>query len=168
MDLKLHRPHAACAATGRGFVAGEPFISALVRLEGRLDRRDYSAAAWDGPPDNTLAWWRSTYPAADADTEALAPSDVLLDVFEALEGRDDEAPLRYLLALELLRRRVMRIVEPARTAAGRSADTGAADLALTCRRRDREYSVRQVSVHEATAPGIEERLTQLLWSGGDA
>ena len=172
MDLKLHRPHATCAGTGRGFVAGEPFISALVRLEGRLDRRDFSAAAWSGPPDNTLAWWRSTYPAADAATEALAPSDVLLDVFEELEGRDDEAPLRYLLALELLRRRVMRIVEPARSAAGRSADTDAggppADLALACRRRDREYTVRQVAVHEATAPGIEERLARLLWSGGDA
>ena len=170
MDLKLHRPHATCAGTGRGFTAGEPIVSALVRQEGRLDRRDYSAAAWNGPPDDTLAWWRSTYPPADAAAAALAPSDVLLDVFEEFEGRDDEAPLRYLLALELLRRRVLRVVEPARGPVGRSSDPSARspDLALACRRRDREYTVREVAAAEATAPGIEERLARLLWSGGAA
>jgi hypothetical protein len=169
MELKLHRPHAACAQTGRPFVAGEPLVSALVRSEGRLDRRDYAAAAWTGPPAHTLAWWRSTFPATAAAGTTLAPADVLLDVLEELEGREADAALRYLVALELVRRRAVRFVDrhgPDQD--DKRAGDGVPDLILACRKRDREYRVRAVSAQEATVPGVEERLTALLWSGGAA
>jgi hypothetical protein len=170
MDITIHRPHATCALTGRQFVAGEPFFSALVRSQGRLDRHDFSTAAWSGPPADTLAWWRSTYPTATASGATLAPVDVLLDVVEELEGRDDDA-LRYLLALELVRRRVLRFVDqPSGRLPRPPADRGdePRHVALACRRRDREYLVREVPAAEATAAGVEDRLTALLWSGGPA
>jgi hypothetical protein len=167
MELKLHRPHAACTQTGRPFVAGEPLVSALVRAEGRLDRCDFAAAAWAGPPANTLAWWRSTFPAATSAGTTLAPVEVLLDVLEELEDREADAALRYLVALELVRRRVLRFVD--RPEASPAVDRPArASLILACRKRDREYVVQNVSSQEATAPGVEERLTALLWSGGAA
>jgi hypothetical protein len=162
MDLKLHRPRGACAVSGRPFVAGEPFFSALVRGGGGLDRLDVAAEAWAGPPDGTLAWWRSAYPPADATGPELAPVDVLLDVLEELEGREDDAPLRYLLALQLVRRRALRIVD----AAAEPANAG--ELRVACRKRDREYRVRIVPPAEATAAGVEQRLMTLLWSGGAA
>jgi len=165
MDLKLHRPHAACATTGRSFVAGAPMVSALVRSQGRIDRCDYALDAWTGPPDNTLAWWRSTYPAGAAAGVTLAPAHVLLDVVEELEGSESDAALRYLLALELLRRRAVRLVE---RPADAPADAGACELVVACRQRDREYRVREVPAAEAAAPGVEQRLTALLWSGGAA
>jgi hypothetical protein len=89
----------------------------------------------------------------------LAPPEVLLDVFEELEGRAEDEPLRFLLALQLVRRRILRIVDDAPGA------TGADDLLLTCRKRDREYRVRAVPAEEAAAAGLEERLSALLWSG---
>jgi hypothetical protein len=171
MELKLHRPHAACAETGRPFVAGEPLVSALVRLEGRLDRCDYAAAAWAGPPAHTLAWWRSTFPATTSAGTTLAPADILLDVLEELEGREGETALRYLVAIELVRRRVLRFVDrPQNDNSNEQAADGPVqpDLILACRKRDREYRVRAVSARQATAPGVEERLTSLLWSGGAA
>jgi hypothetical protein len=162
MDLKLHRPHGTCALTGRPFAAGEAFYSALVRGKGALDRLDIAAEAWGGPPDQTLAWWKSAYPTAEAAGPALAPVDVLLDVLEELDGRPDDEPLRYLLALQLVRRRVLKVVEdPAARPAGD-------DLTLACRKRDREYHVRAVPPQEVAAAGVEERLTALLWSGGAA
>jgi hypothetical protein len=167
MELKLHRPHAACAQTGRPFVAGEPLVSALVRSEGRLDRCDYAAESWVGPPANTLAWWRSTYPTTTSDGTTLAPADVLLDVLEELDGREADAALRYLVALELVRRRVLRMVD--RHAADKPANLAAADtLLLACRRRDSEYLVPVIPPQEAAAAGVQERLTALLWSGGAA
>jgi hypothetical protein len=170
MDLNIHRPQAICAQTGRGFSPGEPFVSALVRADGRLERRDYAAAAWVGPPAETLAWWRSTYPAVALGGAALAPADVLLDVLEELEGRDEDAALRYLVALELVRRRAVKFVdrpaEPAARGAGGGAD--GTEIVVACRRRDREYRIRTVSSREASAPGVEERLAALLWSGGAA
>ena len=57
MDIAIHRPRTACARSGRQFVAGEPFFSALVRSQGSLERLDFADTAWSGPPDNTLAWW---------------------------------------------------------------------------------------------------------------
>lgn len=162
MDIKLHRPRGTCAVTGRGLVAGESFYSALVRAPGGLDRLDVAAEAWTGPPDKTLAWWRSAYPAAGSTGPELAPVDVLLDVLEELEGRPADAPLRYLLALQLVRRRALRIVdEPEGSGTG-------GELVLACRKRDREYRVCVAPPVPADAADVEERLTALLWSGGAA
>lgn len=161
MDLKLHRPQAACARTGRTFAAGEEFYSALVRSSGALDRLDVASEAWDGPPPDTIAWWRSRHAPGGESGPTLAPADVLLDAFESLEDGGDE-PLRYLLALELMRRRMLRIVDDH----GESAETGF--LVLSCRKRGREYRVRTVGRADVAATGVEDRLVSLLWSGGAA
>jgi hypothetical protein len=164
MDLKLHRPRGVCALTGRVFAADEPFYSTLVRTGGSLERIDCAAEAWRGPPEGVLAWWRSRYPAKESSAGTLAPPDVLLDVLEELDGRPDDAALRYLIALDLLRRRVLRIIDhPASPAEPRPAA-----LVLACRKRDRDYVVPIVTSRDATATGIEERLHALLWSGGAA
>jgi hypothetical protein len=161
MDLKLHRPQAACARTGRTFAAGEEFYSALVRSSGVLDRLDVAAEAWDGPPPDAIAWWRSRHSTAGEAGPTLAPVDVLLDAFESLEEGGDD-PLRYLLALELMRRRMLRIVDDRRESP--EADV----LVLSCRKRGREYRVRTVGRAEVAADGVEGRLVSLLWSGGAA
>jgi hypothetical protein len=163
MDLKLHRPRGTCARTGRTFAANEMFYSALVRAEGGLERIDCAAEAWAGPPEAALAWWQSQYSPKDAAGPTLAPPDVLLDVLEELDGRPEDAALRYLIALELVRRRVLRIVEQPAAQAGDPQP-----LVLACRKRDRDYVVPAVTPGEATAGGVEERLHALLWSGGAA
>ncbi|RLS77523.1 MAG: hypothetical protein DWI03_06180 [Planctomycetota bacterium] len=160
MDLKLHRPQAACARTGRAFVAHERFHSALVRAAGGLERIDVCDEAWQGPPPEAIACWQSTFPAAHQAGPSLAPPDVLLDALEGLEENRDEEPLRYLLALQLVRRRVLRIVN--------DAGAGGDELLLACRKRDREYRVRSLSPGEASAAGVEEKLAALLWSGDAA
>jgi hypothetical protein len=158
MDLKLHRPQMTCATTGRPFAPGEMFYSALVRRRGAVERLDMAAEVWQGPPEESIAWWRSRYPQAGAAGPTLAPPDVLLDALESLEEGGDD-PLRYMLALQLVRRRVLRI-----------ADDQADDhtLLFTCRKRDREYRVRQVDAAEVAADGVEARLAALLWSGDAA
>lgn len=157
MDLKLHRPQPACARTGRPFTAQERFHSALVRGAGGLERVDICDEAWNGPPPETIAWWRSTFPTAAQSGPSLAPPDVLLDALESLEESRDEESLRYLLALQLVRRRVLRIVSEAGD-----------ELVLACRKRDREYRVRGVPPDAAAASDVEEKLAALLWSGDAA
>jgi hypothetical protein len=164
MDLKLHRPNGCCAKTGRPFVPGEIFYSALVRSGPALARIDCSAESWQGAPEQTLAWWRSSYPTAEAGGSTLAPVDVLLDVVEQLEGRSEDAALRYLLSLELVRRRVLRIVDgPGQERDGEPAN--GSHLLLACRRRDAEFLVQVVPPQAASAAGVQERLAALLWSG---
>ena len=161
MDLKLHRPQMTCATTGRPFAPGEAFYSALVRRSGAVERLDVAVEAWQGPPEESIAWWRSRYPEAGAAAPSLAPPDVLLDALESLEEGSDD-PLRYLLALQLVRRRVLRIADEAADASAEGA------LVFTCRKRDREYRVRPVDAAEITADGVEARLAALLWSGDAA
>jgi hypothetical protein len=163
MDLSLRRPNACCRTSGRQFAAGETIYSALARTEGGLERFDYGSEAWQGPPENTLAWWRSAYPERESDAQMLAPVDVLLDVLEQLDGLQDEAPLRYLLALELVRRRTLRMVD--RPTADRPTEEV---LQLTCRRRESEYLVVVATPPPATIAAVQARLTGLLWSGGEA
>lgn len=159
MDLKIHRPRGTCAVSDRAFVPGEVFHSALIRTAAGLERIDIAAEAWTGSPTGTLAAWRSAYPTADSGGPELAPVDVLLDVLDELERNPDDAAVRYLLALQLVRRRVLRIIDAAPTAEPTT------DLVLACRRRDREYRVRPVTAAEAASPGTGERLAALLWSG---
>lgn len=160
MDLKLHRPQGSCRRSGRAFAAGEPFYSALVRSPAGLERLDYADEAWQGPPEGSLAWWRSIYPSAPAGGPELAPVDVLLDLLEQLEPQPAEAPLRYLLALELVRRRALRMVDHAGT------DDGT--LQLACRRRDAVYAVAVAPPAPADAGAVQDRLVALLWSGAAA
>lgn len=162
MDLKIHRPHGVCAATGRSFAPGEVFYTALVRGPAGLERIDSGADAWTGPPENALGWWRSTFSAAGATGPTLAPVDVLLDVLEELDGRPADAALRYLLALQLVRRRVLRPLDAPPAAAA------PAELVLACRKRDREYRVPVPAPADAADPEVAARLTALVWSGGAA
>jgi hypothetical protein len=164
MDIKLHRPRGTCSVTGRPLTPGEGFYSALVRGPDGLERIDVSGAAWKGPPEAALAVWRSVFPAGDNAGPTLAPIDVLLDLFEELEGRPDDAALRYLLALQLVRRRVLKIVEASTDAS--PADAAApAVLVLACRRRAREYCVAVEEPAITAVAAVGERLTALLWSG---
>lgn len=156
MDIKIERPRITCAVSGRPFVAGETVYSALLRDGGQIRRHDVAADAWSGPPPATLAWWRAAHTPGPA-REEVAPVDVLLDLLEGLEGRDDDAALRYLLALELVRRRVLRVVEAAGPA------SAAVPLQLTCRRRDSTYTVATVPPDRLVDPGLESRLAALLW-----
>jgi hypothetical protein len=159
MDIRLHRPQSVCSRTGRTFTAGDVFVSALVRENGGLSRIDVSPSAWDEPPPGTIAWWRSRYPAPGEAGPSLAPVDILLDALESLEGDAESQPLRYLLALQLVRRRVLKIQD--------QHDEASRDgsLALACRRRDREYRVPAITIDQATDPAIAAKLEALLWSG---
>lgn len=161
MDTKIHRPQAQCTRTGRPFRPGDEVVSVLVRTPGGLERRDFQPEAWADPPADCVARWRCRYPAADGAGCTLAPNDVLLDVVEQLEGDPGQAPLRYLLALELVRRRVLRFLEPP---AGASADDPAT-LRLGCRKRDCEYEIAVTHPAADEARELERRLTGLLWSG---
>jgi len=162
MDYRIHRPDCRCGSTGKPLAPGERFYSSLVRREGKIERLDIATDAWAGPPIGSLAWWRSTMPAAEA-TATLAPAEVLLDVLEQLadSAADEERSLRYLLALVLVRRRVLRIIDEDLTPSGDSP----ALLGLHCRRRSCDYRVAIAPPPAATAAAVQQRLLDLLWSG---
>ncbi|RPJ35056.1 MAG: hypothetical protein EHM17_04095 [Verrucomicrobiaceae bacterium] len=115
-----------CAATQRAFTDGETIVTALFpdpESSGYL-RRDYSLEAWETLPvdaDKPFSFWKTTYSApsgnaADDTVEKLSPEEILHRLVE--EDEDHTENTRYILAVMLERRKLLRETDSQRTPNG--------------------------------------------------
>ncbi|MEI6606702.1 MAG: hypothetical protein WCP35_15445 [Verrucomicrobiota bacterium] len=114
-----------CSATQRPFVTGEPIVTALFpdpESSGYL-RRDYCLEAWSAIPaaaELPFSSWRTNYatpggekpPAVDREQ----PEDILRRMVE--DDQDHTENTRYILAVMLERKRILRETDTQRTATG--------------------------------------------------
>lgn len=112
-DIKS-RAH-SCVRTGREFAEGEFFYTLLYREGEGFRREDLCEEAWADRNDNIepFSFWRSKYePPAPPPPEAL-PKDDAEGLLRRLiaEQNPAHANARYILALMLERKRVLRPVE---------------------------------------------------------
>lgn len=110
-DFKVNRCTRRCHALARPLRDGEWFYSVVIEQGDDLVRHDYSAEAWTQPPEGAVGWWKGRMPLAGTRKLVLAPDPVLVDLLRGLGDSPERRPLRYLLALTLLRRRVVSVVE---------------------------------------------------------
>jgi hypothetical protein len=137
-------------------VAGEWFYSVLVEEGAELRRHDYSVEAWHGAPPEAIGWWKAQVPERGAGRMHWAPNDVMLHFFDELAEQPDRQDMRYVLALLLVRRRVMRLEESEKDDQGREV------LVLYCPRRDATYKVPAVAPDPQRIGAIQEELAKLL------
>jgi hypothetical protein len=156
MDYEVQRCSRHCAASGRELAPGESFYSVLVAEGAELRRYDYSCEAWTGPPSGIIACWKSQIPDAHANRKHWAPNDVLLQLFDELADQPDRQDMRYVLALLLVRRRVMRLEEKDNDEQGREI------MVLYCPRRETTYSVPVVTPDQSRIDEIQDELARLL------
>ncbi|MEI7955018.1 MAG: hypothetical protein WCJ66_07605 [Verrucomicrobiota bacterium] len=114
-----------CAASQRAFVPGEPIITALFPdpdTSGYL-RRDYCLEAWSAIPDTAdapFSSWRTLYSTPGGDkpqaVEREQPEDILRRMVE--EDQDHTENTRYILAVMLERKRILRETDTQRTPTG--------------------------------------------------
>ena len=159
MDYEVQRCTRRCANSGRELADGEMFYSVLLADGHDVRRVDYAAEAWTGPDrSDVLGWWRSQMPSRDQKRARMAPNDVLLGYFHELENSPLEQDTRYVLALLLVRRRVLRLDETEPTPAGGNV------LVLYCPREDATYRVADALPDEARVQEIQKRLSELLYA----
>lgn len=161
MDYEIQRCTRRCAATDREFAPGEEFFSVLIAEGAELRRLDYCAEAWEGPPENATGWWRSRMPSVSEKRMHWAPNDVMLQFFEELENQPERGDMRFVLALLLVRRRVLREEDRARDESGREVTV------LLCPRNDKTYTVPTVLPNSQRVEEIQEELAQLLFAKAD-
>lgn len=120
-NFEVARATGVCGGTGRAIGVGETYVACLWSsppAEGhdteRLSRTDYSTEAWIGgsrPPGPIVGHWRATLAAPNTRKRTLIGDDELLDLFlqlaEATEPK--RQAFRYLLALILIRKRLLRV-----------------------------------------------------------
>jgi hypothetical protein len=115
LEFEVQRMTRRCAATDRALEPGDVCYSVLEARGADLVRTDYCTTAWAGPPEGAIGWWLARIPAATAKTVKLAPNDVLLKLFDQLAEQPESEDIRYVLALLLIRRRVLRMESPSET-----------------------------------------------------
>ncbi len=107
-EYKVSRCTRQCHAEQRPLRDGEWYYSVVLESGDDFARQDYSAGAWEGPPEGAIGWWKCRMPKSDEKKMVLAPPEVLVDLLRQMEGFPDRAKSRYLLALMLMRRRIVR------------------------------------------------------------
>lgn len=110
-DYKVNRCTRRCFAQERPLREGEWYYSVVLESGDDHERRDYSADAWDSPPEGTIGWWKNRMPTSDQKKLVLAPNEVLVDLLRQMGEFPEKAQSRYLLALMLLRRKVVRPID---------------------------------------------------------
>ena len=115
-EFKVGRCSRQCYAENRPLKEGEWYYSVVISTEDEYERRDYSADSWTGSPEGTVGYWKCRMPAAGEKKLVLAPKPVLIDLLRQMESMPDKAKTRYLLALTLLRRRMVRLADSAAAA----------------------------------------------------
>ncbi len=161
LDFEIQRCTRKCAATGRAFEPGEAFYSVLQPRDGQVERLDYGEDAWEGPPENAVGWWKSAMPGRHTNRLSWAPNDVMLDLFLRWADDPDRREIRYVLALLLVRRRVMRLEETV-PHDDDEHHGGEELLAVYCPRRDEAYQVPVAIPDPDHAVAIQDELAQLL------
>jgi hypothetical protein len=161
MDIELQRCTRHCAVNGRRLEDGEEIYSALVSRGAELERLDFSAEAWTGPDDTTIAWWKSRIPMPGAQRTRWAPNEVLLEVFQELLARPEQADKCFVIALLLVRRRILRLEDTEKNA------DGGEQLVLYSAREEKTYQVPVVTPDEGRIEAIQKELELLLFAGSE-
>jgi hypothetical protein len=156
MDYEIQRSTKHCAVSGREFAPGETYYSVLMAEGDDVQRADYAEEAWKGPPEGALGWWKSKIPDAKSKRKHWAPNDVMLQVFDELAAQESKQDMRYVLALLLVRRRVMRHEDTERD------EQGQEQMVLYCPRRDETYRIPAVLPDAPRVDEIQAELAKLL------
>jgi hypothetical protein len=115
-----------CAATQRVFTDGETIVTALFpdpESSGYI-RRDYGLEAWNQRPtdaEKPFSFWKTTFSGPTGTTiedtaERLSPEELLVRLIE--EDQDHTENTRYILAVMLERRKLLRETDHQRTPNG--------------------------------------------------
>lgn len=114
-DWEIKRRSDTCTKTGQAFEDGQTFYTLLFLEKGGFRREDLSEEAWSERNDNIqpFSFWRSTFelpPPAEPETLEKATAEDLLRRY--MEENDPEkANARYILALMLERKRLLKQIE---------------------------------------------------------
>ena len=110
-EYKVSRCTRQCHQLKRPLREGEWYYSVVLESGEELVRQDYAAEIWSEPPEGAVGWWKCRMPTSDQKKLVLAPIEVLTDLLRQMGSQPERAKSRYLLALMLMRKRVVRPID---------------------------------------------------------
>lgn len=159
MDYRIKPLGRVCAASGELLEPGSLCHSVVLREGDEWKRLDFAPGNWTGAPEGTIGTWTCRVPQPDAKPAKIDP-DALMRYLEQLteEARPDREPLRYVLALLLVRKRRLEIEET------RSDDEGEA-LVFNGLRGEGRFEVADPQLDEEAVSALQAELDLRLSVG---
>jgi len=102
-----------CAAGDRAFEPGDAFRAYLFATPGGYERRDYCLACAPPAGEAPIASWKARHAAPSAPRRRALDVETVYALFEGLaaDGPPQQRQLRFVLALLLWRRRVLKLTD---------------------------------------------------------
>ena len=109
-DYEIAHQTGVCAVTQRTLQPGEQFYAVLFETPDGFERRDYSAEAWENPPEHSFSYWKSRVPQKQEKKRLFVNNDVMIDILLRLADREEEVKqhFRFVLSLILMRKRLLK------------------------------------------------------------
>ena len=119
-EWKIQRGERTCASCGRTFAELESYWSALYDRQSEFARLDFCTGCWKGDTPEMFSFWQTKMPPKEERRKLLVDDDVILDFFRRLEGSTDDLKVnfRYILALVLMRKKVLKFKDVKRGEGG--------------------------------------------------
>lgn len=158
-EWNMPRQSPSCCACQREFEIDETFGAFLYTAAGGFERRDYCAACTPAD-DAALAHWKTRRPAPAARRAPVFDRETVFAFFTRLDDADtpDKLQFRFVLALLLWRKKVLRFTETLSDAEGEvwrfETPTGG-----------QRYDVRRPDLDEGQIERLSAQLEQLLAGG---
>lgn len=153
MDIPIPKSDGRCASGGRPFGPGERIVSTISFEEGKWIRRDYAADVWKGPPEGVHAWWAGAAPNAEAKRKPADVGEALRGMYYDVLARGDRPDLAYVLALLLVRKRVLKLDE---------SNADSRRLRCVDAKDGRTFDVDERPLSEASAARLQSEIDQEL------
>ena len=148
-----------CAATGRIFEEGEEFYTVLYEKGDSFTRADYSVDAWNGPPADAYCHFKTRVPVKERPKKLLVDNELLINFFERLADETEpvRVQFRFVLALILMRKRLLKYEESAR-------QDGAEVWGMTLARDQSRHRVVNPELTDDQIATVGEQLGAILHS----
>ena len=162
MEWNIQKFNAECSSCRRKFSGGDTLFSAIFDRTQQFERQDYCPACWENahPEQSAFSYWKTHVPTKEEERKLFVDDNVLLDFFMRLVGEQGDQPehktkFRYILALVLMRKKVLRFVDILR-------EDGKDFLVLRYPREKLEFKVLDPGLTDDEADTVKEDLSQIL------
>ena len=162
-EYKIGASSRHCRACGRVFQVNEEYYSAVAETaqENLLERHDFCGPCWKPPEGGYFSYWKTHVPEPGPDLRRgprLIDMGRLMELFEHLADSEDVQArrFRYVLALVLMRKRRLKVVE------SRRLKDGGEELTLREPGTQRTHAVSAPPVTEDEIRSVTDRLREVL------
>lgn len=155
-DWKVSTTSKICSSCEHVFETEEELISALFENEKELLRKDFCMGCWK-EEETSYSFWRTSIRPLNRkpNLSALVDYESLRETFHTILGDDQRRELAYVLALMLVRKRILKLMETRNSTSG-------SILVLNDRVSEETYQIKEIQLSDEGILNIQEDLNRLL------